>query len=549
MHSTRPWLRVKRSLIVLPVLTLCLFRAALSESIRGTVRDAWTGVPLVNATVSLFWQPGRNSELALAGREVTAFTATSHEGGVFQFDGIPPGSYAISAELPGYLDSDRSAEAGVRTVSVPSEHPGQTLAVRLDAAARVRGSVRPCDGRSLSSTRVRALVDLRGQLHQLAIAEVDRTGDFVLEQLQPQRYLLLAEPVTEPFAYPPTYFPSATTPDGAVPVDVRPGSRVAGIRIVPCPERSYRVGGRVATIPAAPAGGEAVYLAPLSQQGTTLLALARRVAPGVDGRFEFIGVASGSYVLRLVSERGDRRVLSSQPVFVGVQSLDNLTLYVEPPPSVRGRISVAGSPNRDLSSMRIALETVGLGVEAATSIETPVASDGRFAVRALEPVAYQIRVLAPPDLWVRSLLAEGREVPGGELRLDAGSQRRLEIQLRGGAAQIDGTVLGTARGQTSTATAAVLYPRHRSAKRQLPKAARVVGDRFRFGGIAPGRYRVLATEQFDPNLFADPVFLAHLAGAARAVDLQRSERRDLAVQIVSAGQLRTAARRAGLPLN
>lgn len=519
-------------------------------SLSGRVVDIRTGAFLTDAAVRLFRQPrmargAKQSVAAVSG--TTEFSSQSRADGSFEFERIPPGDYAVAVELAGYLKSG----AGVwpRVVTIPLGGRGRSLTVALRREAIIQGHVLDGDGRGAAGVSVRAFSRFQGRLHEVARARTDGRGGFVIGQLAPSSYILRAEPRVEAPAVVPAYYPSSPVLDGSVPIKVFPGDCVEGVRIDLRQEPAYLVQGTVGRLRADAAGaGATVYLVPTSADGVDLSALARQTSVEAGMGFEFAGVPSGSYTLRLVSRDSGRRILATRAVTVGASDVVGFGLHVEPPFSLPGRATINGHAQRDLSAVGVRLIGTPTVAGPAESCELLVGNDGRFLARDLEPTAYVLSVQAPPGLYVERVSLGGRAVTGSILDLSAGPRGGLEIALRDGAARLAGTVLGAVRtnpGDAETVRFAILIPTGPGGGIAGRIVSAVTEKGFDFVSVPPGAYRALVTEIFDPDLFREPAFLAQLAGSLQSVSVQRYDRQRLDLRLIDARDVESAARRAG----
>ncbi len=521
-----------------------------SGSVSGRVVDDRTGVFLADATVSLLWRPGQSRGAVRSDREIpqaTKFSVLSRGDGSFEFDRIPTGNYAVAAELPGYLKSGMGASP--RVVKVLPGNRNSGLVVKLHPESAIQGQVLDGEGRGAAGAEVRAFAAFRGRLREIASGIAGESGEFTIGRLPHGRYILFAEPPALSNVQAPAYYPSSPTVDGSAPVDVGLGGRVSGIRIVLLRGSVHRVRGNVDDFRNILGNRDAsVYLVPRSDRGMDLTALARKTPLDANRSFEFSGVPSGLYTVQLVRERPDPRLLATQVVSIGSVDVTGLNLCPEPTVSLRGQATVAGHADRDLSAVRVVFLAVPSAAGFAASVDALAGRDGRFSAQNLEPASYVISVQTPPDMYVQRVMFGGREVEGRALDLAGGIWGSLNIALRDGAARIAGAVLEaeSSAERAERMPVAILYPAGSDPGTRGRRVASAAGSRFEFEGLAPGRYKVFATDRFDPELFAEPAFLAQVAGAVRTVDVRRFDRKRLDLRLLDAGQVEAAARRAGV---
>ena len=513
-------------------------------SVAGKVIDSGTGGSLEGATVRLLWT--RVPAPTGSDRGGTVSSGTSGDSGTFEFTRIPAGDYEVHAEHPGYLEFGTGVTPQTVTVLPGSRTP--SLIVRLHPESAIRGHVLDAAGTGVAHARVRAFAAIQGRLLEFGAGNAGKSGEFVIGQLPAGSYILLAAPPTPSDA--PTYHPSSPTFDGAVPIDIRKAEHVSGVRITLAAEPVHRVRGTAEDVRGFLGRRNAVaYLVPRSARGVDLAALGWRAPLDSSRTFEFHGVPSGQYTAQLIGDSPDHRILATQIAIVGSAGADDLKLYPGPPLALRGQVRVSGLARRDLSSVRVSLHAVPSAAGFSQSIDVLAGSDGHFVAESLEPTSYTLLVQAPPDLFVEGVLIGGRNITGQSLDLaDGVAGSSLEIRLRDGAARLSGAVQGTDSSDQrwERMRVAVLYPAASSPVSVQRSISPVTESRFEFDGIAPGKYKVFATDRFDPALFEEPTFLGLVSGRVRTVELRRRERSSVEVSLIDAQTVEAAARRAGL---
>ena len=513
-------------------------------SVVGKVIDGRAGAPLAGATVRLLWVRGPfPAESGLGG---TMPSGTSGEAGTFEFPGIPAGDYEIHAGHPGYLDA--GTRAVPQTVTVLPGQRTTSPAVELHPESAIRGQVLDASGTGVAGTRVRAFAARRGRLLEVGSGKTGKSGAFIIGQIPAGSYILLAAPPTPSRA--PTYHPSSPTFDEAVPIDVREAEHVSGIRITLAPDPVHRVRGTVEDIRGVLGHRSAsAYLVPSSARGMDLAALAWKAPLDSFRRFEFHGVASGQHTVQLLGDSPEHRILATQAVIVGSSDVNDLKIYPEQPLALRGRVWISGLAPRDLSNVRISLHADPSAAGFSRSIDALAGSAGHFVAESLEPTSYTFLVQVPPGLFVEKVRFGGRNITDQTLNLAAGvAGSSLEIKLRDGAARLSGAVLttGSSDQRRKRMRVAVLFPAAAGPGAMHRSISPATEDRFEFDGIAPGKYKVFATDRFDPALFEDPTFLGLVSGRVRTVELGRHARSRVDVQLIDAPRVEAASRRAGL---
>ena len=237
-------------------------------SVRGQVVSA-TGEPLRKAEVVL--RPLSRGGVGMMPEG--AFTMTTDATGVFAFDGVPPGNYAVSAQRNGYVRQDGETRFGPRTtppVVVTSGQAVTGITIKLVPHGVVAGRVVDEDGEAVARIAVQVQRErwIRGQ-RQLLPLSTDTTndlGEYRVAGLPAGRYIVS---VTggRPFAgmmstprpaqgagemnYVPTFYPNVIDAAQATPIAVGSGQETRGVDFQLRKIGTYRIRGRVVD----PAGG------------------------------------------------------------------------------------------------------------------------------------------------------------------------------------------------------------------------------------------------------------------------------------------------------
>ena len=97
-------------------------------------------------------------------------------------------------------------------------------------------------------------------------------------------------------AYPITFHPGGSLPSGAATIDLGPAEERNGVDIVLHPVAAVRVSG-VASAAAGPVGGVVLRLMPVGLEDLATGSEAATTVVGADGRFAFLNVPAGTYVI------------------------------------------------------------------------------------------------------------------------------------------------------------------------------------------------------------------------------------------------------------
>ena len=293
---------------LLPLFTTCVAAAGSDSraSIEGTVTNFLTGERLRKAYVRLLPASGA----------AHLRPAVTDDQGRFTFKDLPPGSYSIEAEHPGFIETGYGDIAGARMeLKLAPDQNLSGLNIGLMPPAAVSGHVKDEDGDPWTHVNVGVFRSSweRGKrkLQGFSSAEVDDSGSFRAGHLPPGRYYLSAEPEASWEArnrgasaprLQPTWYPDSLDSSAAAPVVLLPGQELTGIEIRLRRSSVYRIRGKVSGLQ-----GIAVLPGPGPWMTPRLVASS---APGMtgatrggslkqDGAVEVNGLVPGTWEIRV----------------------------------------------------------------------------------------------------------------------------------------------------------------------------------------------------------------------------------------------------------
>jgi hypothetical protein len=157
---------------------------------------------------------------------------------------------------------------------------------------------------------------------------------------------------------------------------------------------------------------------------------------------------------------------------------------------------------------------------------------GPFRLRDIPPGRYWVDVTnLPAGFYVKWIRFGEQDVTTVPLKISQGGvEPQIEVMLSDRTATLSGVVVGSSGGPVQV----MLAP----ASRELERVARLVkgtvsgaSGAFRFEGVAPGQYVVLAFEDAEPGLAEDPEFRARFLESATEVELGPSGDRMVEVRV------------------
>jgi hypothetical protein len=492
-RRTSGGLEIRRRLQACPTIlgiALFAFAAAAQEqpgSIGGIVTDAISHQPVRKATVRVV-HPVLNDQLSA--RAVTTTDAT----GAFTLTSLPPGTYRVMATHPnfpiglGQTNNSVEVKAGEKS----------SLNLELIPGASVSGRVLDEDGDPLPSCAVQphpAKHRERGIPFQGGGA-ANEDGEYRLYGIPPGKYVLSAQCHVAVFqprpfssgpdpppasAYPTQFYPLASDAKSAEAIDLAAGSEKAGIDFRMRPAPVTQIHGRFSPTGADwhGAGNLVVQLIPLDPAGAVGLTSGAAVDP-VKGTFEIRQVFPGSYTVVVNSNDQEHRVGAFQRIEVKDRPLD-LVLELRHAIDLSGTVQIDGKIPLDQINVQLTPE----GYQVQQPTQSQVKEDGTFTLTSIVPGRWKLGVNAPMG-FLKSAWLGTENVTDQALDLSSGAVGPLRVVVSANVGSIQGTgppgfsvLAEVIQGNTiHTGFGTNIEP----------------SGRFTIGGVAPGKYRVVAYE-------------------------------------------------------
>jgi protocatechuate 3,4-dioxygenase beta subunit len=509
-------------------------------AITGVVRDE-SGEPVVDATVRLL-----RRATVMGRRQLVPILPASDrtdDRGVYRLGSLAPGEYALV---------------------VPSSTTTALPAQGLDAQ------------------RAAALANV-GLLSPAAVSGV-RVGDW---QVAAARSPGLAGggPVAPnpggdgPFlVYPTVFHPSTVRPSEAAIITVNAGEERRGIDIQLPLVPSLRITGTIS----APGGAVPPNLRLQLVTADTGLALGSgfetaTAVPAPDGRFAFLGVPAGQYLIKALfvpapvavagpgtqsalvqvgnvfssvgtrpppAASSDPTLWAEMPVTLADEPVDEVPVVLRTGARLRGRVEFDGGPAPPppdiVQRMYFGFETVS-GMPASLPLGR-IDAEAQFTTPELPPGRYLVRMLTPglPEEWtLESFLVAGRNAADEPFELGTQDVNDIVITYTTRAGEISGTVQRPMTpGATDAGAVVVLMPadvrdRLASGARDRTQIVDVLANGgFRLPRLPAAEYLVAAVDATAlPIDVHDTATLAGLTRIATRVTLGRGDRRALTLSV------------------
>jgi protocatechuate 3,4-dioxygenase beta subunit len=520
--------------------------------VRGRVTAADTGNPMRQATVTISG-PGQRS------------TYTDADGR-YQFTGLPPGRYTISA-VPGnhrptyqrLMWGSRGNGPG-RPIQLDDGQVIDNVDVALPRAGVIAGRVFDPYGEPAARVNVfPMLVRFGGEPVQVGpSAMTDDLGQFRLFGLQPGTYLVRADirmgmfsvgpgdVEGEPLGFATTYAPGTPSRTDALRIRVAAGSEAAtDIRLIE--SRMFRIAGSVLTMAGEPAKGIDVSLVQREFGSSSSFGS----SAGPNGTFTFRNVSPGTYeiVARLQAPRtmtpgqpiAPPSVLEMGSVRVDVTTdLENVTVVMRPGETVAGEIVFDDVAPEDFRAS-INLQPI----DRLTSFSSaPLTVDGsRFTARDLFGT-YVIRggVTGGGGPWfLKAVLLNGRDITDVPTAFSSAHSGHLQVVFTSRGAALEGTVTDDSGKPTREAQVFIFGADEESWTPFSSRTRPVMFKRDQEGtfatqGLRDGRYYVIAlpagTAMMGGSQALDRGFMEQLKKVATEVVLNPGETRTVDLRVV-----------------
>jgi protocatechuate 3,4-dioxygenase beta subunit len=527
-------------------------------SIEGHLENVLTGEPLRQGVLRL-----SAATSAFRGPE---YIAQSDSTGRFEFEQVEPGSYVLSADRIGFLHGNYGARflidgEAIRLRAGDRRSLRVALAPKSSIAGRVvEGDGEPIRNIEVAAWRWRWSASAGQRLLQLvARTTPDGQGNFRFNTLPAGQFFLSASSLSPyrpngpgvlrrrtsdkaPEGYQPTFYPGVLSVGDAKGIDLGPGQDLDGLSLPLKRSKRLKIRGTVADhYSFRPLNLMMVELTPLDRPAEAFPGAVRSVAVE-DGAFEFDSVPPGRYSITARDYSPAEHLVARTDVTVADKEIENVRLDLRAGAEVKCVIRVERPHNEvhDLpqgawqSSPMGAMVMLrspdgGLSRAIAATQDLP---GGPFRLRDIPPGSYWVDVTnLPVAFYVKSIRFGEQDVTTVPLKVSQpGVEPQLEVILSDRTATLSGIVVGASGGPVQV----MLAP----ASRELERVGRLVkgtvsgvGGTFRFEGVAPGQYVVLAFEDAEPGLAEDPEFRAGFLGSGTEVELGPSGNRMIEVRV------------------
>jgi protocatechuate 3,4-dioxygenase beta subunit len=477
--------------------------------ISGKVVDARSGRPLARCVVEINPTDNRSQSLSVA----------TGDDGRFDFGGLRPGKYALSAAKRGYLtQSYQQHESFSTAIAVGPELESENLLFNLMPQAIFYGTVTDEAGEPVRKAQLRLYEDrdLDGirSTQEVQTVITDDLGIYEIPNIAPANYFLSVS--AQPWfaaavngsngpmqamnpaldvAYPTIFYPDATDSDDAIPIPIRGGERI---------EANMTLNAQ-----------HAVHLQlPFvrGQEGGTGVSIARNIFGQLEpaslnmqtnneGVMELSGLLPGRYEVTVTHSDGQSPPESTHFTTDIAEGATQLNAD-----SGAGEVTVSGKVTSPDNKTRLTISLVAS--HPRRDYIAPVNDAGDFSVQVV-PGEYQV-MAADPRMYVAGISSPNALVKGHLLQVSAGAAPRLEIVVGAGYGQIDG--IAERAGHPAGGVMVLLAPEDAKDNQTLFRRDQSDSDgTFLLSNVIPGRYHLLAIDDgWELNWADSNVLTAYL---------------------------------------
>ncbi|HEY6347991.1 MAG TPA: carboxypeptidase-like regulatory domain-containing protein [Candidatus Angelobacter sp.] len=491
-----------------------------TASLEGSVLNKVTGAPVKHAHVMYMKAPGVSVPISTDTDADGRFSIT-----------LEPGSYRLWVERPGFVHQAYGSRTPDGTGTLLTIAAGQQLRginLRIVPLGAIAGRVLDEDGDPIQGAGIQVLrfsfaTGKRQVKPVLGVGSNDR-GEYRAYGLPAGRYFLMATLRGAPTSRPPepdallpeiqqsfaaVYYPGVLDFTSASQISLPEGGEISDADFHLQKTGAITVRGRLFS-PIQDFVGSRLQVA-LGHSDRNTASFLNRITATVDentGRFEFHGIAPGSYLL-IASQLHNGLLLSGRvPVEVNASiNPQTVNITLTSAFDIIGNIEIESGSSAKISPITVQLtESEGLAFGRQPSAK--VGPDGSFRLSGVAAGIWDFTLSPlPEDLWIKTATLGDLDVLNGEFSVSSAPRGPLHIVLAGNGAQISGLVAQD--GQPSHAVV-VLAP----AASELQGIAQMYrstttqeNGTFLVKGVRPGAYKLFAFEDVEAFSWLDPDFL------------------------------------------
>ena len=524
-------------------------------SLGGVVTNSITGEPIQHAIVQILsYSPPAPAAPGQVRKPPSPFVARtfSDSSGAFNFRGLSPGNYTVSAQKPEFIVDNPD---GTVPTNVPLTASVSGVRIQLLPLGVVTGKVVDQDGDPVYGVSV-VVVSFRtddGLRHAIAnrTATTDERGVFRLWNLMPGRYYLKAagmsgntltyvgDDTPQYFAdqgFAPSYYGGGRTLDAATPLEITAGNEAHADLMVQM-EPAHAIRGVLGNY----VEHRTVKLE-LLKFGESIPATPASIN-GANGRFEIQGMLSGDYILHATQDEAT----ADAAIKVSGSDLDGVAITLLPGIDLKVHTFIANPETKsdaDADSDPVAGEYVGRvgaagfchvtlhpadGRSNSTPLRSQLTENGDFTIHGVTAGTFRSVISCFGAYAQSATLGTQDLLLDPMVKVNAGVELApIEIVARIGGGAIEGK-LTVAKTEAAGNFTVLAVPQFTESTGPVVSPVFDAGEpggehAFTFENLAPGSYLVYAFAGRNELEFRNPKFLQALTGGTRLQVDDKSEK-------------------------
>jgi hypothetical protein len=507
--------------------------------LEGSVVNKVTGAPVKHAHVIYIKMAAPTSD------PPSPISTDTDTDGHFAIQ-LEPGSYRLWVERSGFarqMYGSRTSDGPGTVLTLASGQHLRDLAIRIVPLGAIAGRVFDEEGEPLQGVGIQVLrfsyATGKRQLIPVGGVSSNDRGEYRVYSLPAGRYFLLATPRGTPLTHPPDgglvaelqepfaalYYPGVPDPASASQISLPEGGELADINF-PLPRvRAVTLRGRILS-PVEDFAGSQLQVV-LAHNDNNAASYINRVSAAVDkstGRFEFRGVAPGSYLLVASQLYGKHALGGRVPVEVsGTAPQENLAIALTPGLEITGSVELEGAA-RNLPNLTVRL-TPSEGLALGPQPTSPVGTNGSIGLSGVTPGIWGLTLdPLPQGVWIKAATFGDADVLRGELNVPAGPPGLLHIVLAANGAQISGAVTEDDHPRHATVVLVPAAPELRQSMQMYRATSTQDQGTFSFKGVRPGSYKLFAFEEIEVFAWLDPDFLKLVESLGESISVAEGDK-------------------------
>jgi hypothetical protein len=494
------------------------------------------------------------------------YTAVSGADGMFHMEGIIPGRYRLFTERTGFLEGDKHhTRTDGRVLTLAAGQEVKDVRIRLQAAALVRGRVTDEDGEVMPNAQVAVLrqtfVSGRTHFAQVGAERTNDLGEYRVAGLPSGSYYVCVSPppdfkslieaagavatvesgnrVDKPTAtsYQVIYYPGTPDRNAAASIELHPGDDFP-VNFSLTPSASLSIRGAVVNLPAR--ASAAIML-----QSRDFNLVLNGAEMHQDGTFVIRDVAPGAYTILATVENSSVPMMARQSVQMVSNSIDGLRLAPQPGAWIHGRLRFESKGNGarfDPSRIFLALrpddgeDSPSFSFGEGFSQLAQVGLDGTFEWKGVPPGNYYLQISGETDLFLKSVLAGGRDVDESGISVTGGSML-LDVVGSASGGIIEG--VATDRQGSPVSNAVVVAVPEARLRARVDRYYKIVSDqsgRFTLHGVRPGDFTLFAWDSVESEAYYSPEFLKIYEAQGSPLRVSEGDRKTVQLDVIPAGE-------------